>query len=119
MKRRCRDWVLQVLLDNPHEWFDAVSVGRVLEVKHNVEFAHGTIDKALRDLWKDRLIEGVVGPVAYFAPKREPTDDEKRALEEKHAAWQEHIKAEWEAKGWGLPPSNLSGPPGLHPDDLG
>ena len=118
---RCKDLVLRVLQDNPLEHFDSGDIARVLEVKHGHTFHTGTIGKALRALWNDSKCESLLNPHGsdtFALEFRKPTPGEQAKIDARHAAWQAHIQAEWQAM-WGKPaPKNLSGPPGLLPGDM-
>jgi glutathione S-transferase len=117
----CKDLVLRVLQDNPLEHFDSGDIARVLETKHGYTFHDGTIGKALRALWKERKCESLLNPHGgdtFALELRKPTPEEKAEIDARHAAWQVHIQAEWQSMWGKAAPENLSGPPGLWPEDV-
>lgn len=123
MKRPpCKELVLQMLKDNPITDFSAADMARAIKTKLGHRFGERTVRKVLNELFKEGVCEsyyGKHGPDGFYLKRRQDATDAERAREqERHAAWQVRIQAEWQTKWGKAAPTNLTGPPGLWPDDV-
>lgn len=122
MKRQtCKELCLFVFNENPVTQFAASDMERVLDVKHDRCFHVDTIAKAFRELFKAGECESLINPHGSdtFAKEfRQSTPEERAKQKAHHAAWQIHLKVEYEKQGFGTPHHNLTGPPALLPEDF-